>query len=61
MIFNILAIIVRVIFGLCAIGSILGMFLYEKYPIFKNIFVVTGSFAFEMGLALLLAIAMFGF
>ena len=38
---NILSIIMRVFFGLCCVGFMLGLFLHEKYSVFEKIFEFT--------------------
>jgi hypothetical protein len=57
---NILGIIARIVYGLNVIGFFLGMFLHEKYPIFEEIFSITGFFAVLYGITHMFVFAILG-
>ena len=57
---NILKIIVRVLFGSCIIGFVLGMLLLGRHPIFQDIFVCTGVIMFAYGLVQMALFAFLG-
>ena len=57
---DVLSIIMRVFFGLCCIGFILGLFLHEKNKVFKFIFEGTVVLAVWYGIGQMFMYAIFG-
>ena len=57
---NVLGIVVRILFGLCCIGFVLGMTLWNKHPIFENIAVSTGFLIMGYGFSQMLVYAILG-
>ena len=58
---NILKIIGRILFGLCIVGFMLGMFLWTKHPIFEDIFVGAGFVALACGFVKMAIFAILGY
>ena len=57
---NVLVIVCRVLFALCIVGWILGLFLHKKYRIFEEIFVGVSHMALVYGLTQMLIFAILG-
>ena len=57
---NILKIIGRILFSLCIIGFLLGMFLWYKHPIFADICVGSGFVIFAYGFVQMALFAFLG-